>query len=209
MLDGRIARLTNTTSAFGVEFDSLADVISFGAAPAMLAFCLGPDGTRADRLGRRVHLSERRGHAPGAIQHPDVGAGRQALFHRHADAGGGRRRRRRPCMRGRVLPDVARRLRRAVTLMLVPAALMVSTIRFRSFKTINFGWGPSYLPLLAFVAARVVRRDRAADHAAAAGVQLLVSGFVELAITRAAGAAGGAAGSVIVTVVPTPARLDE
>jgi CDP-diacylglycerol--serine O-phosphatidyltransferase len=41
MLDGRIARLTNTTSAFGVEFDSLADVISFGAAPAILAFSWG------------------------------------------------------------------------------------------------------------------------------------------------------------------------
>ena len=41
MLDGRIARLTNTTSAFGVEFDSLADVISFGVAPAVLAFAWG------------------------------------------------------------------------------------------------------------------------------------------------------------------------
>src|SRR5918994_6169936 len=38
MLDGRIARMTGTTSAFGVEFDSLADVISFGMAPAILAF---------------------------------------------------------------------------------------------------------------------------------------------------------------------------
>src|SRR3954452_17092363 len=38
MLDGRIARLTGTSSAFGVEFDSLADVISFGVAPAMLSF---------------------------------------------------------------------------------------------------------------------------------------------------------------------------
>jgi len=37
-LDGRIARLTNTTSQFGVEFDSLADVISFGIAPAMLLY---------------------------------------------------------------------------------------------------------------------------------------------------------------------------
>jgi len=35
-LDGRIARLTGTTSAFGVEFDSLADIISFGIAPAIL-----------------------------------------------------------------------------------------------------------------------------------------------------------------------------
>lgn len=37
-LDGRIARMTNTTSQFGVEFDSLADIISFGIAPAMLLY---------------------------------------------------------------------------------------------------------------------------------------------------------------------------
>jgi CDP-diacylglycerol--serine O-phosphatidyltransferase len=40
-LDGRIARLTNTTSEFGREMDSLADVISFGIAPAVLAFAWG------------------------------------------------------------------------------------------------------------------------------------------------------------------------
>ena len=37
-LDGRIARMTNTTSQFGVEFDSLADIISFGITPAMLLY---------------------------------------------------------------------------------------------------------------------------------------------------------------------------
>ena len=35
-LDGRIARLTNTQSAFGAEFDSLSDMVSFGVAPALL-----------------------------------------------------------------------------------------------------------------------------------------------------------------------------
>jgi CDP-diacylglycerol--serine O-phosphatidyltransferase len=40
-LDGGIARLTNTTSEFGREMDSLADVISFGIAPAVLAFAWG------------------------------------------------------------------------------------------------------------------------------------------------------------------------
>jgi len=40
-LDGRIARITNTTSDFGREMDSLADVISFGLAPAVLAFAWG------------------------------------------------------------------------------------------------------------------------------------------------------------------------
>src|SRR5579884_4408767 len=40
-LDGRIARMTNTVSDFGREMDSLADVITFGLAPAVLAFAWG------------------------------------------------------------------------------------------------------------------------------------------------------------------------
>jgi CDP-diacylglycerol--serine O-phosphatidyltransferase len=40
-LDGRIARLTGTTTEFGVQFDSLADVVSFGIAPAVLAYAWG------------------------------------------------------------------------------------------------------------------------------------------------------------------------
>ncbi|WP_373034921.1 CDP-diacylglycerol--serine O-phosphatidyltransferase [Sulfurimonas sp.] len=37
-LDGRIARLTNSCSKFGVEFDSLADMVAFGVAPALLMY---------------------------------------------------------------------------------------------------------------------------------------------------------------------------
>src|SRR4026207_1767258 len=37
-LDGRIARLTKTTSDFGVQLDSLADIVTFGVAPAILAY---------------------------------------------------------------------------------------------------------------------------------------------------------------------------
>ncbi|WP_263408534.1 CDP-diacylglycerol--serine O-phosphatidyltransferase [Terriglobus tenax] len=40
-LDGRIARMTNTASEFGKELDSLADVITFGVAPAILAYLWG------------------------------------------------------------------------------------------------------------------------------------------------------------------------
>ncbi len=60
-LDGRIARMTNTTSEFGRELDSLADIISFGMAPAILAYVwgvsftipnLGPDsGEQLQRAG--------------------------------------------------------------------------------------------------------------------------------------------------------------
>ncbi len=48
-MDGRIARLTRATSAFGVQYDSLSDLLSFGVAPALLAYqwCLQPFG----RLG--------------------------------------------------------------------------------------------------------------------------------------------------------------
>src|SRR6516162_7517562 len=40
-LDGRIARLTKTVSEFGVQLDSIADVVTFGAAPGILAFSWG------------------------------------------------------------------------------------------------------------------------------------------------------------------------
>jgi CDP-diacylglycerol--serine O-phosphatidyltransferase len=44
VLDGRIARWRQTSSALGRELDSLADVISFGVAPATLAFACGMSG---------------------------------------------------------------------------------------------------------------------------------------------------------------------
>lgn len=47
MIDGRVARLTGGTSEFGVQYDSLCDLISFGLAPAMLMYLSG-----LDSLGR-------------------------------------------------------------------------------------------------------------------------------------------------------------
>lgn len=38
ILDGRVARFTKSTSKFGVEYDSIADVVSFGVAPAVLVY---------------------------------------------------------------------------------------------------------------------------------------------------------------------------
>ena len=43
-LDGRVARLTKSTSKFGVEYDSLADLVAFGVAPGILAFLWGLQG---------------------------------------------------------------------------------------------------------------------------------------------------------------------
>ncbi len=57
-LDGRIARMTNTTSDFGREMDSLSDVITFGIAPAVLAFIWGIRGVDANGLPfLREHLT--------------------------------------------------------------------------------------------------------------------------------------------------------
>ncbi len=43
-LDGRVARMTNTQSAFGEQMDSLSDMVSFGAAPALIAYEWGLKG---------------------------------------------------------------------------------------------------------------------------------------------------------------------
>jgi CDP-diacylglycerol--serine O-phosphatidyltransferase len=56
MLDGRIARMTKTTTEIGVQFDSIADVLTFGIAPAVLAYAWGygsalAEGSWAHKLG--------------------------------------------------------------------------------------------------------------------------------------------------------------
>jgi CDP-diacylglycerol--serine O-phosphatidyltransferase len=55
-LDGRIARMTRTTTEIGIQFDSIADVLTFGIAPAVLAYTWGygsafQEGTDAHKLG--------------------------------------------------------------------------------------------------------------------------------------------------------------
>ncbi len=53
MLDGRIARMTRTTTEIGVQFDSIADVVTFGIAPAVLAYCWSYGATFED--GSSLH----------------------------------------------------------------------------------------------------------------------------------------------------------
>src|ERR687893_200779 len=55
-LDGRIARLTKTTTEIGLQFESIADVLTFGIAPAVLVYAWGygatfPDGSPAHKFG--------------------------------------------------------------------------------------------------------------------------------------------------------------
>lgn len=57
-MDGRVARMMGTESAFGREFDSLADVVSFGIAPAFLAYAWGIRGFTAATAPEWLHLRE-------------------------------------------------------------------------------------------------------------------------------------------------------
>jgi CDP-diacylglycerol---serine O-phosphatidyltransferase len=57
-LDGRIARMMHTESAFGREFDSLADVVSFGLAPAFLAYAWGVRAIAAANAPEAWHLTQ-------------------------------------------------------------------------------------------------------------------------------------------------------
>ena len=89
MLDGRIARLTNTQSEFGAEYDSLADAVSFGVAPALLAYCWALAARAAGRLAGGLPLPRLRGAAAGPLQRAEA-RGRRPLLRGSADPGGGR-----------------------------------------------------------------------------------------------------------------------
>jgi CDP-diacylglycerol--serine O-phosphatidyltransferase len=148
MLDGRVARMTGTSSAFGVEFDSLADVVSFGIAPAVLCFAWGLQGF---------------GQAGWAVGFLFVAAAaiRLARFNIQANAPGGDKR----FFVGMPSPAAAGVPAAtvfaypeflagwpwnllAVPMVLVPAFLMVSTVRYRSFKSIDLGTRRSFRGLL-------------------------------------------------------------
>ena len=183
ILDGRIARLTGTTSAFGVEFDSLADVVSFGLAPAVLASAWG-----LSELGRW-------GWAAGFL-YVTAAAIRLARFNIQTSTQTDKR-----FFVGMPSPAAAgvpaatiffypyplvgkAEAMAAIAVVVVPAILMVSTVRFRSFKTINFGWNRSYTKLFGFAALLVfiATEPRWALIIIAGGYP--IAAFVELLLTR-------------------------
>jgi CDP-diacylglycerol---serine O-phosphatidyltransferase len=154
MLDGRIARLTGAESEFGLQFDSLADVISFGIAPAVLSFAWG-----LSPLGRL-------GWAAG-FMFVACAAMRLARFNIQGMSGSDKR-----YFVGMPSPAAAavpaatvyaypwglydyREALPALAMVLVPAILMVSTIRFRSFKTFDLRTRRPYTVLI-FIAAGIV-----------------------------------------------------
>ncbi len=153
-LDGRIARLTNTQSAFGEQYDSMADLMSFGIAPSILIFAwaLQPYGRlgwlaafmyaacaalRLARFNALKQSTEKRYFqgCPSPIAACAVGSG--VLFYREMGF------------------DAWKDLYMLLVAFLLGAS-MISTIRYRSFKDLNFKsqkhFGFLLLAILFFVA---------------------------------------------------------
>jgi CDP-diacylglycerol--serine O-phosphatidyltransferase len=147
VLDGKSARLTNSTSHFGLEYDSLSDVVSFGVAPAVLIYCwaLSDQGT----LGVAVMFA-----------YVAMGAVRLARFNSTVALSDGK------YFTGLAIPAAAGVVASLVvfdhyTLRMGPEAkpivvlmvtlvlsfLMVSTIKYRSFKDLKFR-GPQQITYL-------------------------------------------------------------
>ena len=136
MLDGKVARLTKTTTQFGVEFDSIADVVSFGVAPAFMLYSFA-----LSRLGRAAWL--------GAFLFVACGALRLARFNVYSGVSDRR------YFVGLPIPAAAgvvasvmlllgneelERWQSAVVAVgtYVVSILMVTTFRYYSFKEVDF-----------------------------------------------------------------------
>jgi CDP-diacylglycerol--serine O-phosphatidyltransferase len=146
VFDGFVARATHTNTDFGKQFDSLADVVSFGIAPAALAYTWGVRGMLASDAPQARHIYELGWYISGT--YVICCAWRLARFNVQGMAPGGSR-----YFVGLPTPAAAGLIASSVHafrapledwrwagawlgLVFVAAALMVSAVRFRSFKDI-------------------------------------------------------------------------
>lgn len=181
-LDGRVARATGATSDFGVEFDSLADVISFGVAPATLVFAWGLEplgrlgwavaflwlAAAAVRLAR-FNIQGKEGDKRYFVGLPSpaaAGVPAATVFAWPA---------------GFAEPGAALA---ALPIVLAPAALMVSRLRFRSFGALIPGRRRSYLTPLAIAAVIAAIAAQPQVVLLAMAYAYLSSGIVGAAMNR-------------------------
>ena len=182
LLDGRIARATGSASDFGVEFDSLADIISYGVAPATLVFAwslepLGQLGWAVAFLwltAAAVRLARFNVQTKGCDTRYFVGMPSPAA------AGV-------PAATVYALPAgfvEPFNIVGALIVMVVPAALMVSRVRFRSFNFLIPGRQRSYMTPL--IIAGVIGAIAAAPQIGlvALAYSYLISGLVGHVINR-------------------------
>lgn len=150
LIDGRIARMTRTQSEFGMEYDSLSDIVSFGIAPALLVYTwalhdfhrigwlvsfafVACGALRLARFNVRFSIVEKKRFQGLPIP---MAAGVIASFVLFSEA---------------VFGEVGRNWA-ALFLTLAVSPLMVSRIRYRSFKELEFRGPRAFYTLLAAVA---------------------------------------------------------
>jgi CDP-diacylglycerol---serine O-phosphatidyltransferase len=182
MLDGRIARMTGTTSAFGLEFDSLADVISFGVAPAILSFKWG-----LEPLGQI-------GWAAGFL-FVSAAAVRLARFNIQSGTQDKRYFVGLPSPAAAVVPAATvfayptgfqgyAEAWPVLSMVIVPALLMVSTVRYRSFKSLDLQARRSYPVLFLFALGLAALASSPRFLLVAMAYTYLASAFIGLAWHR-------------------------
>lgn len=149
-IDGRVARMTNTQSAFGAEYDSLSDMVSFGLAPALVVYAwalehLGKLGwlaafiyaaaaaLRLARFNTQVHVADKR-YFQG-LASPAAAAIVAGLVWFSHDLG----------VEGESMRWVA------FGLTLVAGLLMVSNIRYHSFKGLDLRGKVPFVAILVVV----------------------------------------------------------
>lgn len=149
-LDGRIARLTNTQTAFGAQYDSLSDMVTFGVAPSLLLYSwalreLGKIGwliafiytaavaLRLARFNTNIQKIDKR-YFQGLACPPAAALICAFVWLCHQNA-----------VENRFIVDIG------ALLAVVSAALMVSNIRYYSFKEIDFKGKVPFLYLLLMV----------------------------------------------------------
>lgn len=149
-IDGRVARMTNTQSAFGAEYDSLSDMVSFGLAPALVVYAwalesLGKLGwlaafiyaacaaLRLARFNTQVHLADKR-YFQG-LASPSAAAIVAGLVWVSHDLG----------LEGETMRWVA------FFLTLAAGLLMVSNVRYHSFKGLDLRGKVPFVAILAVV----------------------------------------------------------
>lgn len=152
--DGRVARLTNTQSAFGAELDSLSDMVSFGVAPALVIYSWSLEG-----LGKLGWLA--------AFIFAAAGALRLARFNTQVLVADKRYFQGLPipaaagvlasmvwlCVDSEILGDVVSMV--TAVLAIIIAILMVSNVRYYSFKEIDLKGRVPFVAILLVVLAFV------------------------------------------------------
>jgi CDP-diacylglycerol--serine O-phosphatidyltransferase len=185
-LDGRVARMTKTQSAFGLQIDSLADVISFGVAPSLLIYrwALHPLGTLgivicfsfcacgAIRLARFNVLSMREKGGPSkpgkyivGLPIPGAAGFMVSLVVANHVAGGN-------LMEGKLV---------VAGVMLLMSFLMVSTVKFRSFKDTRLSWRTILMVAVTLIACAVM----AARFKPASVLVFLLAAYITIGLVEA------------------------